>query len=119
MNIQHVEGDLEQTVFKHDFKRPRSPGLLNPPLINLSHVKDRLKLPPYESTAEIYVSGFEAERQRSEIEEFGADTASKLAERREAYAKRLTERESRECDFIMVCAPMLCLLAQSTLLNSG
>ena len=48
------------------------------------------KLPPSDSgrSSPIFVFGYEAERQRNDIKQFGHEVASKLAERRAEYAKR-------------------------------
>ena len=101
VNIHHVECGLKDSYFEQE-KRPRSPGLLHAPIISLTQVKDRLKLPPYDRSADIYVSGYEAERQMREVEQFGSEAAFKLAKRRETYAKHLTERDRHECQFIAV-----------------
>ena len=44
----------------------------------------------------IFVSGYEAERQRNDIKQFGREVASKLAERRAEYAKRRTVQVQEE-----------------------
>jgi len=70
-------------------ERSRSPELLYPPIANIAEIKERLP-PPCDSgrSSPIFVSGYEAERQRNDIKQFGREVASKLAERRAEYAKR-------------------------------
>lgn len=72
-----------------DRERSRSPELLYPPIANIAEIKERLPSPCDSGrSSPIFVSGYEAERQRNDIKQFGREVASKLAERRAEYAKR-------------------------------
>ena len=52
-------------------------------------IKERLPSPCDSGrSSPIFVSGYEAERQRNDIQQFGREVASKLAERRAEYARR-------------------------------
>lgn len=69
--------------------RSRSPELLYPPIANIAEIKERLPSPCDSGrSSPIFVSGYEAERQRNDIQQFGREVASRLAERRAEYAKR-------------------------------
>jgi len=48
------------------------------------------------------VSGYEAERQRNDIKQFGREVASKLAERRAEYAKKRISQLQQENEIIEV-----------------
>ena len=48
------------------------------------------------------MSGYEAERQRNDIKQFGREVASKLAERRAEYAKRRMNQLQKENEIIEV-----------------
>ena len=48
------------------------------------------------------MSGYEAERQRNDIKQFGREVASKLAERRAEYAKRRMNQLQEESEIIEV-----------------
>ena len=48
------------------------------------------------------MSGYEAERQRNDIKQFGREVASKLAERRAEYAKRRMSQRQEEDEIIEV-----------------
>jgi hypothetical protein len=124
VNIESVEevatgfffndDDDEEVFYKEDMsfssssssssntRRPRSPELLYPPIPTLTAVKERLPVFFNYKYSSIFVSGYEAERQRNEKRAFGKDTASVLAERRSSYAKRRREREREECLIIEV-----------------
>ncbi|XP_031560418.1 uncharacterized protein LOC116296530 isoform X2 [Actinia tenebrosa] len=78
-------------------RRPRSPELLYPPIPTLTAVKERLPVFFNYKYSSIFVSGYEAERQRTEKRTFGKDTALLLAERRSSYIKRRRDMEREEC----------------------
>ncbi|XP_020628165.1 uncharacterized protein LOC110065376 [Orbicella faveolata] len=84
-----------------DRERPRSPELLYPPIANIAEIKEKLP-PPCDSgrSSPIFVSGYEAERQRNDIKQFGREVASKLAERRAEYAKRRMNQLQEENEII-------------------
>lgn len=83
-------------------RRPRSPELLYPPIPTLTAVKERLPVYFNYKYSSIFVSGYEAERQRIEKRTFGKNTASLLAERRSSYNKRRRDMEREECLIIEV-----------------
>lgn len=66
-------------------------------------IKEKLP-PPCDSgrSSPIFVSGYEAERQRNDIKQFGREVASKLAERRAEYAKRRMSQLQEENEIIEV-----------------
>lgn len=84
-----------------DCERSRSPELLYPPIANIVEIKEKLP-PPCDSgrSSPIFVSGYEAERQRNDIKQFGREVASKLAERRAEYAKRRMSQIQQESEII-------------------
>ena len=75
---------------------------LYPPIANLTSGKEKFNLHNDERTFNIFVSGCEAERQKRELKEFGFDTASRLAERRAGYERRLSKQRKEENLFIQV-----------------
>ncbi|XP_032232601.1 uncharacterized protein LOC5507985 isoform X1 [Nematostella vectensis] len=80
--------------------RPRSPELLYPPIPTLTAVKERLPVFFNYKYSSIFVSGYEAERQRGEKRMFNKDVAMRLAERRSSYAKKRREVDRDECIII-------------------
>lgn len=84
-----------------DHERSRSLELLYPPIANIVETKEKLH-PPCDSgrSSPIFVSGYEAERQRNDIKQFGREVASKLAERRAEYAKRRASQIHEEREII-------------------
>ncbi|XP_074626761.1 uncharacterized protein LOC141884783 isoform X1 [Acropora palmata] len=78
-------------------ERSRSPELLYPPIANIAEIKERLPSPCDSGrSSPIFVSGYEAERQRNDIQQFGREVACKLAERRAEYAKRRMAQMEKE-----------------------
>ena len=71
--------------------------------LSLWQTKEKLP-PPCDSgrSSPIFVSGYEAERQRNDIKQFGREVASKLAERRAEYAKRRMGQLQEENEIIEV-----------------
>lgn len=76
--------------------RPRSPELLYPPVPTLTAVKERLPVFFNYKYSTIFVSGYEAERQRLEKRTFGKHTAASLAERRSSYSKKRRDEVREE-----------------------
>ncbi|KXJ19789.1 uncharacterized protein LOC110251537 isoform X2 [Exaiptasia diaphana] len=76
--------------------RPRSPELLYPPVPTLTAVKERLPVFFNYKYSSIFVSGYEAERQRLEKRTFGKHTAATLAERRSSYSKKRRDEDREE-----------------------
>jgi len=83
---------LQQFNLKHSFY-----------LSSFWQIKEKLP-PPCDSgrSSPIFVSGYEAERQRNDIKQFGREVASKLAERRAEYAKRRMNQLQEENEIIEV-----------------
>ncbi|KAM7443226.1 hypothetical protein ABFA07_008028 [Porites harrisoni] len=102
VKIQSVESptSLSGNFFvpiTEDKERCRSPELLYPPIANIAETKERLPSPCDSGrSSPIFVSGYEAERQRNDIKQFGREAACKLAERRAEYAKRRMEQVQEE-----------------------
>ena len=69
----------------------------------LRQTKERLPSPCDSGrSSPIFVSGYEAERQRNDIKQFGREAACKLAERRAEYAKRRMKQVQEETVIIEV-----------------
>ncbi|KAK3729635.1 hypothetical protein QZH41_020663, partial [Actinostola sp. cb2023] len=115
VNIESVDEDHPSFLFDDDdgnddvykdgicFSSPssstthsRRPELLYPPVPTLTAVKERLPVFFNYKYSTIFVSGYEAERQRLEKREFGKDTAALLAERRSSYNKKRRDLEIEE-----------------------
>lgn len=89
VKIQSADNENYFLPIADERERSRSPELLYPPIANITETKERLPSPCDSGrSSPIFVSGYEAERQRNDIQQFGREVASKLAERRAEYEKR-------------------------------